>query len=261
MTWVYAGAAAVAVVGGVMGNNSAKKAAGAQKKAQAKAMKEQKKMYEQSRKDMQPYMESGTLANTDLNMRMGLAGDASNKDYGFLMKRFNNQEFEKDPGYQWRRDEGNRGIAATQAAKGGLLSGAAAKEASRYNQGFASNEYGQAYDRFNNDQAGQYNKLTGIKASGQSAATSMMEANQGQGDRMASGQLQRGEINSQLIGARNANNQNMLSSLNVLGQQYGATRQASNYGGQFKGNNVITSGKGVGGRKTYSDKNGMVIDI
>lgn len=234
MTWVAAGAAAVAVVGGVMGNNSAKKAAGAQKKAQAKAAKEQKKMYEQSRKDMQPYMESGTLANTDLNMRMGLAGDASNKDYGFLMKRFNNQEFEKDPGYQFRMYEGNRGIAATQAARGGLLSGAAAKEASRYNQGFASNEYGQAYDRFNNDQAGQYNKLTGIKQGGQQAAMSLLGVNSAHGNNMAEGQQNLGSIKADLIGARNANNQNMLSSLNVLGQQGMAkrqsSRQASNYG-------------------------------
>ena len=253
MTWVMAGAAAVAVVGGVMGNKSAGKAASAQKKAQAKASKEQKKMYEQSRKDMEPYMTSGTLANTDLNMRMGLAGDATNKDYGFLMKRFNNQEFEKDPGYQFRMDEGNRGIAATQAARGGLLSGAAAKEASRYNQGFASNEYGQAYNRFTNDQEGQYNKLSGIKASGQNAATSMLQVNQGQGDRMAQGQMNLGEIKSQLIGAKNANNQQMLSSLNMLGQQGMASRQASNYGGS----KVISGSKKSG----YKDRNGMVIDL
>jgi len=256
MTWVAAGAAAVAVVGGVMGNKSAGKAAGAQKKAQARAAKEQKKMYEQSRKDMEPYMTSGTLANTNLNMRMGLAGDASNKDYGFLMKRFNNQEFEKDPGYQFRMDEGNRGIAATQAARGGLLSGAAAKEAARYNQGFASNEYGQAYDRFTNDQAGQYNKLSGIKASGQNAATSMMGTNERYGDNMAQGQMARGDINAQLIGARNANNQNMLSSLNMLGQQGMAaksSRQASNYGG----NKVISGSKKSG----YKDYNGMAIDL
>jgi len=233
MTWVAAGAAAVAVVGGVMGNNSAKKAAGAQKKAQAKAAKEQKKMYEQSRKDMQPYMESGTLANTDLNMRMGLAGDASNKDYGFLMKRFNNQEFEKDPGYQFRMDEGNRGIAATQAARGGLLSGAAAKEAARYNQGFASNEYQNAYNRFNNDQEGQYNKLSGIKSSGQNAATSMMQVNQGQGDRMAQGYTNLGNNKAQLIGVQNDYNQEMLGSMNKLFQQGMAEkksgRQSVNY--------------------------------
>jgi hypothetical protein len=234
MTWVFAGAAAVSVVGGVMGNKSAGKAAGAQKKAQAKASKEQKKMYEQSRKDMEPYMTSGIYANNDLNMRMGLAGDSGNKDYGFLMKRFNNQEFEKDPGYQFRMDEGNRGIAATQAARGGLFSGAAAKEAARYNQGFASNEYGQAYNRFTNDQEGQYNKLSGIKKDGQSAATSMMGTNERYGTNMAQGQMRIGEINADLIGARNANNQEMLGSMNKLFQQgmaeRKADRQASNYG-------------------------------
>lgn len=172
MTWVAAGVgAATAIVGGVMGSNASKKAASQQKKAAKQGMKAQKKMYEQSRKDMEPYMRSGQLANADLNMRMGLEGDKNNKDYGFLMQRFDNTKFEKDPGYQFRMDEGNRGIAATQAARGGLLSGAAAKEAARYNQGFASNEYQNAYNRFTNDQEGQYNKLSGIKASGQNAAT------------------------------------------------------------------------------------------
>jgi hypothetical protein len=233
MTWVAAGAAAVAVVGGAMNKKSAGKAGSAQKKAQKKAMKEQKKMYEQSRADMQPYMQSGVLANDNLNMRMGLAGDASNKDYGFLMKRFNNQEFERDPGYQWRMDEGNRGIAATQAARGGLLSGAAAKEAARYNQGFASNEYQNAYNRFTNDQEGQYNKLSGIKSSGQNAATSLLSVNMQQGNNMAEGQNNLGSIKAQTIGAKNASNQEMLGSTNKLFQQGMAerkSRQASNYG-------------------------------
>jgi len=252
MTWVAAGAAAVAVVGGAMNKKSAGKAGGAQKKAQKKAMKEQEKMYKQSREDMRPYMESGVLANTDLNMRMGLAGDTGNKDYGFLMKRFNNAEFEKDPGYQFRMDEGNRGISATQAARGGLLSGAAAKEAARYNQGFASNEYGNAYARFTGDQDSQYNKLTGIKQDGQSAATNMMSVNMGQGDRMAQGYNNLGDIKAQTIGAKNASNQQMLSSLNMLGQQSmvgkQSGRQASNYS---KGNS----------RPSYIDRNNMAWDL
>lgn len=234
MTWVAAGAAAVSVVSGVMGQKSAGKAAGAQKKAQKKAMKEQKKMYEQSRMDMQPYMRSGTLANDELNMRMGLAGDATNKDYGFLMQRFDNSKFEKDPGYQFRMDEGNRGIAATQAARGGLLSGAAAKEAARYNQGFASNEYQNAYNRFTNDQEGQYNKLSGIKASGQNAATSLLSTNMQHGENMAQGYSRLGDIKADYIGTKNAYMQDMLNSGNMLFQQGMAqrksNRQSTNYG-------------------------------
>jgi len=233
MPWAALVGAGSQILGGMMGKKSAGKAGSAQKKAGKKAMKEQKKMYEQSRRDMQPYMDSGVLANNNLDMRMGLAGDKSDANYGFLMKRFNNQEFEKDPGYQWRKDEGNRGISATQAARGGLLSGAAAKEAARYNQGYASNEYQNAYNRFTGDQDSQYNKLSGIKSSGQNAATSLLSVNMKHGDDMAEGYNNLGNIKAQTIGAKNEYNQDMLGGMNKLFQQgmadKKAERQASNY--------------------------------
>ena len=55
--------------------------------------------------------------------------------------------FEQDPGYQFRLQQGQQALDRQQAASGGRSSGAALKALSQYNQVFASNEYGQAAQR------------------------------------------------------------------------------------------------------------------
>lgn len=57
--------------------------------------------------------------------------------------------FQKDPGYQFRLDEGNKALTAALAARGRGGGGAALKELTRYGQGFASNEYQNAFNRTN----------------------------------------------------------------------------------------------------------------
>ena len=47
-------------------------------------------------------------------------------------------DFTRDPGYQFRQQEGQRGVENSAAARGGILSGGALKAISRYNQDFAS---------------------------------------------------------------------------------------------------------------------------
>lgn len=94
-------------------------------------------------------------------------------DFGSLMKNFTNEDFEKDPGYQFRMDEGMKGVEGGAAARGGLLSGAALKAIQKYGQGFASNEFGNAYSRYTNDQTNNYNRLAGLVNSGQGATNQM----------------------------------------------------------------------------------------
>ena len=52
---------------------------------------------------------------------------AKSGDYGSLLKSFGIEDFEADPGYAFRREEGMRGVEGGAAARGGLLSGAALK--------------------------------------------------------------------------------------------------------------------------------------
>ncbi len=73
----------------------------------------------------------------------------------------------QDPGYQFRLDQGTKAMNAAASARGRSMGGAAMKELSRYGQDYASNEYGNAY-----------NRLAAQAGVGQSATNSM--ANMGQ---------------------------------------------------------------------------------
>lgn len=55
--------------------------------------------------------------------------------------------WQMDPGYQFRMDEGQRALENSAAARGGLLSGGTAKAIEQYGQGFASNEYANVFNR------------------------------------------------------------------------------------------------------------------
>jgi|DEB0MinimDraft_4_1074332.scaffolds.fasta_scaffold03278_2 hypothetical protein len=57
------------------------------------------------------------------------------------------QGFEGSPGYQFRLEEGQKAIDNAAAARGMLRSGGRAKAMERYGQGFASNEFGNEFNR------------------------------------------------------------------------------------------------------------------
>lgn len=56
-------------------------------------------------------------------------------------------EWTQDPGYQFRLKSGNDSINALAGAKGGLMSGRTLQALSDYNQGMASQEFGNVYSR------------------------------------------------------------------------------------------------------------------
>jgi hypothetical protein len=70
-----------------------------------------------------------------------------------------------DPSYQFRLGEGMKALDRQAAARGGLISGGALKAAQRYGQDFASQEFGNAY-----------NRLAGLAGVGQTATGAMGSA-------------------------------------------------------------------------------------
>lgn len=56
-------------------------------------------------------------------------------------------EFETDPSYEFRKQQGMDGLQSSAAASGGLLSGAALKALNSHNSNLASQEYGNAWQR------------------------------------------------------------------------------------------------------------------
>ena len=92
---------------------------------------------------------------------------------GELLRSFTTQDFQQDPGYAFRQSEGLKGINASAAARGGALSGGAVREAERFASGLASQEYGNAWNRFQSDQTNRFNRLAAIAGIGQTSANTL----------------------------------------------------------------------------------------
>lgn len=153
------------LIGGAMSSRAARKGAKAQANAANQATEAELQMFNQSRADQMPWLTQGK------NSLQQLAGLMAPN--GQLTRNFSMADFRQDPGYQFRLDQGMRGVENSAAARGGLLSGNALKALMNYGQESASNEYMNAYNRFNNDQSNLYNRLAGLANTGQTTANSL----------------------------------------------------------------------------------------
>lgn len=179
-------------VGGIFGGNSSSKAAKKQAEASVeaakiqaqsadKALALQDKQFNKQIELQQPFRQSGLNANNRIAALLGLpSGDgtsnAGTPGYGSLNTPFSATQFQADPGYQFRFNEGLNGVQNSAAARGGLLSGGALKALTKYGQDFASNEYQNAYNRYNNDQTNLYNRYAGLAGVGQQANNQITNA-------------------------------------------------------------------------------------
>lgn len=127
-------------------------------------------------------------------------------EFGSLLERFTGEDLENEPGYQFRMNEGMRGVEGGAAARGGLLSGAALKAIQKYGQNFASNEYQNAYARDSADKTNIYNRLAGIVNTGQGATNQISNA---------AGQMGQ-SVSNNLIGAGNAQASGQIGAANAI---------------------------------------------
>jgi len=86
---------------------------------------------------------------------------------------FSADKFQVDPGYAFRLSEGMKALDRTAASRGGLLSGATLKGAQQYNQGLASQEYQNAYNRYNTDYNMKLAPLQTLAGYGQGATNNL----------------------------------------------------------------------------------------
>jgi hypothetical protein len=99
-------------------------------------------------------------------------------DFGSLARGFTMQDFQQDPGYDFRMEQGMKSLQRGAAAGGRLGSGRYMKDLLRFGQGLGAQEYGAAYDRFNNDQGTQFNRLSSLGGGAQTAANNVGAAGQ-----------------------------------------------------------------------------------
>ena len=155
------------LLGGYLQSSAAKDASQAQIDAANAANATTMAMYNQNRADLAPWRVAGV--NALANLSAGLPN------------------WQTDPGYQFRRNEGIKGIERSAASRGLLGSGSTLKDLTRWNQDLASTEFGNAWNR----QAGlagigQTAVNTGVNA-GQNAASQVAANQVGAGNARASG--------------------------------------------------------------------------
>jgi hypothetical protein len=145
------------------------------------------------------------------------APGAPPSEFGSLARPFGMEQFQQDPGYAFRQAEGMKALERSAAARGGLLSGGTLKGIQRFGQDLASQEYGNAFNRYQVERAARLNPLQSLMGSGQSSANTLTGA---------VGQLGQGQAQSQLA-AGQARASGYVGSANALGGALGSIGQAA----------------------------------
>jgi hypothetical protein len=166
-----------------MASNASKKASRAQVAASEKADASNERMLERQIGLQEPFRQAGITAQNEIMQYLGIGGDKNAPGYGSLAKSFDEtyggDKFQQDPSYQFRVDEGVKALDRSAAARGMLQSGATLKGITRFGQREGSQEYQNAFNRFQVERAGKLNPLQSLMGSGQSA-TNVMTGNVGQ---------------------------------------------------------------------------------
>jgi hypothetical protein len=169
---------AAPIIGGAINSSATGKAADAQLQATREAAALQ-----------EPFRQGGMKGLNRLLDLYGLSGNTGAEGYGSAQKKFGMSDFQADPGYQFRQQEGEKAMQRAASAAGGLGSGKFLKDAMRFSQGLASDEYGRAYDRYGTDIARQINPLQALAGQGQSAANTIGDYRTQGGNAQAAGRI------------------------------------------------------------------------
>lgn len=204
-----------------------------------------KRQHEQARQDLMPWREIGLMGLDELEtgVRTGQ----------FEMPEFKAptmEEVEQSPGYQFRRQEGERALRRQLAAGGMMSSGAGAQAAVKYGQNFAEEGYNTEYDRavktYAIDQqrrGNRFNRLMGLAGMGQTATGSIVDTGKFYTSGAAGQRTNAAVANSQAgIGGANA----------MIAQQMYSNQQQNN-----KFNTILgMAGLGVSAAGAYAKSSG-----
>lgn len=160
------------LVGSLISSDASRHAANTQSDAAKYAADLQSQNLQQTRQSLQPFINTGYDAQGSLRNLLGLGTPTDGGTYGSLMKPFNAQTWEqwKDPGYDFQLQQGQQALQNSQAAKDGVLSGAALKDLIGFNQGMANTAYQNAFGRYMSQNDATYNRLSSLLGIGENAA-------------------------------------------------------------------------------------------
>jgi hypothetical protein len=217
-----AGWVAAAVVGSsLIGANAAGKAASTQADAANRAADLQYKQYQEDVQRQKPFYDVGVNALPELVQAS-------------KYKNFGMDQFQQDPGYAFRLKEGQQALDRQAAARGGLISGGALKAAQRYGQEMGSQEYTNAFNRYQAERQARLGPLQAMTGMGQTTAQQIGVA----------GQNMAGNVGEAYQGGANARASGYVGGANAL------TSGLGTYLNYRQGSNMVNAMRGGGGYGT-----------
>ncbi|WP_333980392.1 hypothetical protein [Burkholderia orbicola] len=263
-------AAGVGAIGGALiGSNGAQDAAQTQADAANNAAALQNQQWQQTQKNLKPYVDLGSSAINPLLAAMGYnvtKNDDGTYTFGSadpnnpLQQRFNYADFQaptaaqaqSTPGYQFTLDQGLKSVQNSAAARGLGASGAALKGAASYATGLADSTYNDVFNRalstYNsnfgkaqnvfqtnyNSAANNVNRLSGLVGNGQNAAATNGSL----------GAAAAGNIGNTLMSGANAQAAGVVGSSNALSNALGGVGNAAFTYGLLNNNASPAAGAG-----------------
>ena len=212
---------------GLLQANAATNAADIQAAAADRATAIQQRNFDIINAQQAPYRGAGYGA---LNKLAGMGSgqtqmyDETGKPIGavtgatdYLTRQFSPEDFAAgiDPGYAFRLQQGQMANQRAANVGGGALSGNTLKGLQDYTQGLASQEYGNAFNRFQTQRQNIYNTLAGIAGIGQAGQTATNTA--GTNLANAASQLGVGAAGAQAAGLTGQTNALANTAQNVIG--------------------------------------------
>ncbi len=199
--------AAVTVGSSLIGSSASRGAAASQERAAAQASDAQRAMFERQVELQEPFRQAGLAGQNRLLQLLGLGEDKTAPGFGkYATAEFGMDKFTADPGYAFRMSEGMKALERSAAARGGLLSGATLKGTQRYGQDLASQEYQNAFNRYQAERAGTLNPYQALAGTAQTSANVLG----GQ-----AGELGR-QLGSNIIGGGNAAAAGQIGAANAI---------------------------------------------
>lgn len=209
----------------ILGSMSASDAADTQAASAGKAIDTQNLQYAQTRQDQLPFMQAGVRALGKLE---------SAADY----TPFGMDQFQADPGYAFRLSEGQKALDRSAAARGGLISGSALKAATRYGQDMGSQEYTNAFNRYQAERQAKLGPLQSLAGVGVTTAQSLGQT----------GASNAANVGNLMTGAGAAQAAGQVGAANAL------TGGVSSYINYNQGNNLLAALRG--GSTPYAPSSG-----
>jgi len=232
------------IIGGISGAEASTSAANTQSDAAKYAADLQYKQWQEQQKLQAPFREAGLTSQNKLLDYLGLSSNTNAPGFGKYAGDFSMADFQQDPGYAFRMSEGLNALDRTAAARGGLLSGSTLKGAQRYGQGLASQEYTNAFNRYQTNRSNQINPLQSLMGAGQTATNTLGTAGQNYANQAGEAAYQGANARaSGYIGSANAISNafggvsNALTNYNLMNTLNNPTYRAST-GGYSNGGGV-----------------------